>query len=122
MNLEIDQNVLALFSGDIKVFFYQSGCEGTKINLEDYNWDKDLLSFSYQNKNIYYQIQDEQYLNGWKIFLQKKNENSHSKNEKFLFVSPQVKSRCWCSSSFSFENTLIKKDKLKQLQSIFKNK
>ena len=124
MNISIDKNILDSFnSNDIFVYFYKSGCEWTKINfLEDF--DRSELKFlKVWEKIIYYKDSDEEKLDWWKIVL-KTNENNqwHENNDKYLFISPKVKSRCSCATSFSFENKLIDSNKLKKLKKIFKQK
>lgn len=121
MNLVIDSKVLELFNDEnLKVYFYNSGCEWTKVNLEpinDFNWYDNI---KIENKNIYFLKEDEQYLDWWKIILQvKKDENWHWGKNKFLFVSQKITSRCWCSSSFSFEKKLIDSNKLNLLKKAF---
>ena len=122
MNLEINKKVLDLFwEQDIKVYFYNSWCEGTKLwiltNFENKNLEKITIS----NKNIYFEKRDKNKLNFWKIFLDSTQKDTNSKNNKYIFISDKIKSRCGCSSSFSFENKLIDKEKLKKLKNIFKN-
>lgn len=122
MIFEIDQKILETFEGsDIKVYFYASGCEGTKVHLTSDFEKTNLESFSLWGKNIYYEKNDSENLNWAKIL--KKLDNSwtwHKNNDKYLFISPKVQSRCGCATSFSFEKKLIDKSKLKTLQGIFK--
>lgn len=121
MILEIDEKILESFKeNDLKVFFYKSGCEWTKINLTD-EFEKDWLEcFSYNQKNIFYQKADEINLNWWKILLKPNDNKWHATKDKYIFISPKIKSRCWCATSFSFENKLISKDKLNKLKIVFK--
>ncbi len=121
MIFEIDQKILENFtSNDIKVFFYNSGCEWTKINLTT-EFDKtNLENISIHGRNIYFEISDKQKLDWAKILKKIDTGNWHSNNHKYLFISPKVESRCWCATSFSFEKKLIDKNKLKTLQWLFK--
>lgn len=122
MNLYIDKNVLELFKEEnLKVFFYKSGCEWTKINIEPINDFEWLESINIDNKIIWLNSEEKNFLDNWKIVLQiKKEDNWHGWKNKFLFVSKKITSRCWCSSSFSFENKLIDSNKLKLLKNVFK--
>lgn len=122
MIFEIEKNILDTFpTHDIKVYFYASGCEWTKINLtsEFDIWTLEYISL--HGKNIYFENSDAQKLDGSKIFKKPDNATKwHQNNEKYLFVSPKVQSRCWCATSFSFEKKLIDKSKLRTLQWLFK--
>ena len=122
MNLEIEKNILDKFWREIKVFFYEAWCEWTKINITE-DFKKDWLSFFELSwKKIFYEKKDENNLDWWKI-LQKtedKNQSKHSQNDKYLFISPKIKWRCGCATSFSFEKKLIDKDKLNKLKNAFK--
>lgn len=123
MILNIDKNILDSFnSNDIYIFFYNSWCEWTKINiLEDFNIDW-LEYIEYEWKNIYYDKKDETNLDWWKILLKLESKEWHKNNDKYLFISQKIKSRCSCSTSFSFESKLIDSSKLKKLKKIFKQK
>lgn len=111
MNLIIDENILKTFNKkDLKVFFYESWCEKTKINISD-DFEKNWLeSFVLWEKNIFFEEKDKNFLIDWKIIL--------NQNGKYLFLSPKVKKRCSCASSFSFENNLISQKHLKDLSKI----
>lgn len=121
MILEIDEKILENFKeNDLKIYFYNSGCEWTKINL---TWEfekKWLESFSCKWKNIFYEKNDETNLNWWKILLKPNDNKWHQTSDKYIFISPKIQSRCWCATSFSFEKKLISKDKLKKLKIVFK--
>jgi len=122
MNLNINKEILEKFSSkDIKVYFFGSGCEWTKINLT-IDFDKTWLEFiEIDWKNIYFEAKDKSNLDLWKIVLKPKTDNIHSKDdEKYIFLSEKIKSRCGCSTSFSFENKLIDKNKLSKLKAVFK--
>jgi hypothetical protein len=124
MNLEIDKSILDKFWDEIKVFFYEAWCEWTKINITE-DFEKDWLSFFELNwKKVFYEKKDENNLDSWKIFPKKEDnleQNSeHSENDKYLFISPKVKWRCGCATSFSFERKLIDKDKLNKLKNVFR--
>jgi hypothetical protein len=89
MNLEIDKKILEKFSGDIKVFFYSAGCEWTKVNITE-DFQKEWLSFiEIDGKNVYFQKTDQEHLD-WAKILPKVDNSEHSKNDKYLFISPKV--------------------------------
>lgn len=120
MNLEIEKNILDKFWREIKVFFYEAWCEWTKINITE-DFKKDWLSFFELNwKKIFYEKKDENNLDWWKIFSKTETNSEHSQNDKYLFISPKIKWRCGCATSFSFERKLIDKDKLNKLKNAFK--
>ncbi len=122
MNLQISQEILNNFKNDIKIFFYNSWCEWTKIDLTS-DFSKENLEFITQNwKNIFFEINDKKYLENAKILPFLDTKNPHSKTSKYLFTSPLITSRCGCSTSFSFENKLISSQKLKLLKNALKNK
>lgn len=123
MNLNIDEAIFKNFdTTNIKVYFYDSGCEWTKINL---TWDFDktwLEKIELNWVNIFFETKDKEHLDWWKIVLKPSdNKNWHSSTAKYLFISPKVSSRCGCASSFSFEKKLIPKDKLAKLKAVFKS-
>lgn len=120
MNLEIDKSILDKFTHKIKIFFYESGCSWTKINITDLFEEDNLEYIEVEWKKIFFDKKDKENLEWWKVFLKKENDSKHSQNDKYLFVSPKVKERCSCSTSFSFEKKLIDKEKLKKLQIVFK--
>ncbi len=121
MIFEIDKQIVEKFSeNDIKVYFYTSGCEWTKINLTPDFEKTNLESFSLHGKTIYFEIKDKNKLEGAKILKKVDTGTGHKSNDKYLFISPKVESRCGCATSFSFEKKLIDKNKLKTLQWLFK--
>jgi hypothetical protein len=63
MQLKIDQKILESFSSsNIKVFFYSSGCEGTKIDFTDDFDPTGLENLEVSGKNIYFSPEDGQKL------------------------------------------------------------
>ncbi len=114
MNIFIDASILNNFSNqDLKIFFYNSWCEGTKISITS-DFDKTWLEkIEVSWKNIYFTKEDWEKMNWWKIFPKDLQKN------KYLFVSDKIESRCSCSSSFSFEKKLIDSSKLWKLKTVF---
>ena len=111
------KNLTSLFSeNEIKVHFYSSGCEGTKVNITSDFEKTNLENFALHGKTIYFESQDKDKLDGAKILKKVDTGKGHQSNDKYLFISPKVESRCGCATSFSFEKKLIDKSKLKTLQ------
>ena len=123
MKLTIDINIIKWFEKEnIKVYFYESGCEGTKVALTQ---DFDMAGLEYTKvlwKNIYFDPKDAPNLDGGKILPKPDKSEGHASDEKYIFLSPKIKSRCGCATSFSFENKLIDSNKLKKLKKIFHQK
>lgn len=121
MNLHIEQKILDTFnSNDIKIYFYESWCEWTKINFWA-DFDKTGLEFiTVSGKDIYFEQKDKENLDGWKIVSKIDTNWWHSTHEKYIFLSEKIKSRCGCATSFSFEKKLIDKNKLNKLKIAFK--
>ena len=120
MQFKIDEKILQSFSSpNLKVFFYSSGCEGTKIDITD-DFDPTWLeSCEISGKNIYFSLEDGQKLEWGNIVPKTSSVEWHGWKAKYLFVSPKVQSRCGCATSFSFERKLIDKSKLSQLKTAF---
>lgn len=120
MQFKVDEKILQSFSArDIKVFFYSSGCEGTKLDLTDdfdVTW---LKSIEISWKNIFFSPEDEKKLEWGNIVPKTSTLEWHGGKAKYLFISPKVESRCGCATSFSFEKKLIDKDKLSRLKTAF---
>jgi len=112
MNISIDERILnEIKSNDIEIIFKKAWCKWTKIDFIT-DFDKTNLEFiKINNKNIYFNTDIKEKLNNSKII---------KKDKSFLFISEKVKSRCACSSSFSFNRELIDKDKLNKLKLAFK--
>ena len=127
-NIKLDKNTIALFEEQklekIKIFFYDSWCSWTKVDISsDFEVDENLVEV----ENNY----------SFKIYLEKKDlskfENcnitktvvaDHTWKEKirYIFSSNKVKDRCGCGSSFSFDKKVPKIDlsKLKDMKNKFK--
>lgn len=120
MLFKIDQKILESFSSsDLKVFFFKSGCEGTKIDITDEFDTSWLESIEIWGKNIYFSLEDGHKLEWGNIVPKTSSVEWHGWKAKYLFVSPKVESRCGCATSFSFERKLIAKDKLSKLKAAF---
>ena len=127
--LKIDKNTISYFkeinAEKIKIFFYNSWCSWTKLNI--------ISEFEIDESVEFLREED-----GLKIYIEKiekdKLENcnitrvSHADHTwkvkiSYIYSSEEVKWRCWCGSSFSFwEGKKIKLDlsKLKNFKNNFK--
>lgn len=121
MNLTIDITIIKWFEKEnIKVYFYESGCEWTKVALtQDFNTDG-LECTHVLWKNIYFEPKDALNLDGGKILPKPDKSEGHKSEDKYIFLSDKIKSRCGCATSFSFEKKLIDSSKLKKLKIAFK--
>jgi len=108
----------------ILVFFYDSWCLGTKVNItEDFeisdSHEKLELNVSF---DIYVEKKDKEKFD-WAI-ITKTVTSDHTWEEKvrYIFSNEKVKDRCGCWSSFSFDKKEIKIDlnKLKDMKFNFK--
>ncbi len=109
----------------ILVYFYDSGCSWTKIDIkEDFIIDDSLekLDLSSSPFLVYVEKKDKQKF-AWAI-ITKTITADHTWNEKirYIFNNEQVVDRCGCGSSFSFEKKSPKFDlsKLNSLKNNFK--
>jgi Fe-S cluster assembly iron-binding protein IscA len=129
----LDKNTVVQFEKDwvekIKVFFYEAGCSGTKVDIvTDFEVTDDLtLALSWEERGQY----------GFDIYVEKKDKEKfessrvtrvvtadHTGEEKvrYVFSSEQVLDRCGCGTSFGFEKPVPKIDleKLKSLRERFR--
>lgn len=113
-NINIDKNTISDLVvreiKNIKVFFYSSGCAGTKVNIEENPYLSDLeLLENIDWINIFTSNEDLEKLKWWTIT---------KVMWKYIFSSQVVKSRCGCGSSFSFEDKwkVLALHKLKDLK------
>lgn len=107
----------------IKIFFYESWCSWIKIDiLEEDFLEKNLLKLDLNYKFwVYIEKKDKEKFENASITKTVKSDHSWIEKVRYIFASENVKQRCWCGSSFSFENkkTTINLKKLKQLKEKF---
>ena len=88
----------------IKIFFYDAWCSGTKINIsEDFEIDQTLMQVNISSKNtfkIYIDKRDKEKLKNCSITKTINKDHTWEEKIRYIFSSKQVKSRCWCWSSF----------------------
>lgn len=125
--LKLSQNIVNYFSKaeKVKIYFYTSWCAWNKVDITDnfeINDDLVLLETNYDFevyalKNDIEKIKDSIIT---RIDLKQDEENEHIKWKKFkyIFVNDNIKERCGCWTSFSFEKKKLKInfDKLKSLK------
>lgn len=91
----------------ISLYFYESGCAGTKIGVET----KKLPDCEIQV------IQD-----AFHIYMRKSEvsliENGHitQVGKKWIFTSPNINTRCGCGSSFSLKTNSAIQDKVARMK------
>jgi Fe-S cluster assembly scaffold protein SufB len=105
MTLEFDtitvQDWKTRWIREVFVSFVLQGCEGTKIHVSEQRiWETEtVLEITERGVSTglmaHVSEQDKQRLKWGRI--------THAKG-KWIFTSPLVQSRCWCGSSFSFED------------------
>lgn len=109
----------------IKVFFYEAGCSGTKIDMlaDDFEITDELdkLESVYWFK-IYVPKSDRVYLENAKITRVVVVDHTWEAKARYIFTSDEVEDRCGCGTSFAFEKPVPKIDleKLKLLRENFR--
>ncbi len=137
--LKLDKNTLEYFAErnaeKIKVFFYEAGCSGTKVNIVDeFDVDESVIEISPHLTSPL----EERDSTTLKIFVDKREkekfencsitrvvtvDHTEKKKVRYIYKSEEVKTRCGCGSSFSFwEKQELKLDlgKLRDFKSNFK--
>ncbi len=110
----------------LKVFFYEAGCSGTKIDMSsefEIEDDIDKLQSEY-GFDLYVPKTDREYLENAKITRVVVADHTWEAKSRYIFASDEVEDRCWCWTSFAFEKPapVIDLEKLKLLRMNFKNK
>ena len=127
--LQLDKKTVSEFQEawvkKLKVFFYEAGCSGTKINMEtEFQVDETLdeLESAYEF-HLYVPKTDTQYLANASITRVKKADHTGIEKIRYIFASDDVEDRCGCGTSFAFEKPSPKIDleKLRQLRQNFLN-
>jgi Fe-S cluster assembly iron-binding protein IscA len=98
---------------NISIFFYESGCAGTKIKVE-------LEKIPSCNQEI---------IQGFLCISLKSNEfhlidewRITQVGKKWIFTSPKINTRCGCWSSFSLKSESPLQDKIAQMKLAMKQK
>lgn len=106
----------------IKVFFYDAGCSGSKVNIvfDDFEIDESLVK-TQDEFAIYVEKEDEEKFEWCSITRVQKADHSWEVKTRYIYASEKVLDRCGCGSSFWFEKKKPKIDlaKLKDLKTRF---
>lgn len=124
MSIKIDSSTLKYFeekwSEKIKVFFYGAWCSWTKIDITDEFEISDELTFLpfESDIKIYVEKKDSEKFEDCTITRVVKADHTWKEKIRYIYKSWDVKWRCGCGSSFSFEEKKPKIDleKLKNLK------
>ena len=129
--LTLDKKTVTEFESEgihkLKVFFYEAGCSGTKINMEtDFEVDSEIEQLdSEYGFELYVPKTDKQYLENASITRVVKADHTGIAKTRYIFASDDVEDRCGCGTSFAFEKPapVIDLEKLKKMRENFiKNK
>ena len=127
--LKLDQNTIKYFQEEkaekIKIFFYDSGCSWTKVNISsDFEIDESVEFLREENWiKIYIEKMEKAKLENCSITRVSTADHTWKEKIRYIYKSEEVKWRCWCGSSFSFwEGKKVKIDlwKLKSFKNNFK--
>ncbi|MDQ7009808.1 MAG: hypothetical protein Q9M94_05945 [Candidatus Gracilibacteria bacterium] len=142
-NIKLDKNSILDFEnrkvGKIKIFFYDSGCSGTKVDIsEDFVVDENLELISFlpfskgvpeggeikasEGIDVYVYKREKEKFEDCNITKTITADHTGKEKVRYIFSSNKIKDRCGCGSSFSFDKKVPKFDlnKLKDLKLNFK--
>ena len=105
----------------LKVFFYEAGCSGNKVDMTtefEVTDDLEKLEGKYQF-DIYVETKDKKNLENARVTKVVKADHTGKEKIRYIYSSDDVEDRCWCGTSFAFEKKKPKIDleKLKNLKS-----
>lgn len=128
-NIKLDKNTVKYFVvkkiSKIKIFFYDSWCSWTKIDIsDDFEIDENLVQINSDYLfTIYIEKKDQENFKNCNITRMVKSDHTWIEKIRYIFTSNEVKERCWCGSSFSFDKKEVKIDfnKLKDMKFNIKN-
>ena len=111
----------------LKVFFYQAGCSGTKIDMtSEFEVDDEIEKIESEYCfDVYVPKSDKKYLENARITRTITADHTWEEKIRYIFASDEVEDRCGCGTSFAFEKPAPKIDleKLKKMRENFlKNK
>jgi Fe-S cluster assembly iron-binding protein IscA len=128
--LQLDKKTVTEFESEgiqrLKVFFYEAGCSGTKINMEtefEVTDDIEKLETEYQFE-LYVPKSDKEHLEHARITRVVVADHTGIAKTRYVFSSDEVEDRCGCGTSFAFEKPapVIDLEKLKKMRENFKKK
>lgn len=103
----------------VKLFFYNAGCSGTKVDMliDDFESDS-LVCVEPGDIQIYTEEQDTEKFQGARITRVVKADHTGEEQARYIYSNEAVLDRCGCGTSFSFEKkkVTIDLDKLKDLK------
>jgi len=128
--LKLDKKTVAEFEETgvekLKVFFYEAGCSGTKIDMSyDFEIDSEICELeSEYGFKLFVPNSDREYLEWASITRVVVADHTGEAKSRYIFASDEVEDRCGCGTSFAFEKPVPKVDleKLRLLRQNFKNK
>lgn len=126
--LILDKKMVAHFEEQwlekIKVFFYEAGCSGTKIEVStDFDVDESLEKMkSEYGFELYIEEKDKEKLESARVTRVVVADHTGEEKVRYVFSSEQILDRCGCGTSFGFEKPVPKIDleKLRKLRANFK--
>ncbi len=128
-NLKLDKNTLKYFgernAEKIKVFFYDAGCSGMKVNIvDDFEIDESVEELEKNEwMRIFIDKRDNEKLENCTITRVVIADHTGKEKVRYIYKGEEVKWRCGCGSSFNFgEEKKPKLDltKLRDFKSNFK--
>ena len=130
--LHFDKNFLKhlndIWAKKIWVFFYEAGCSGTKVDIKIDDFDEvDLIPIvSSQEREqsgfqIYVKEEEKEKFEWARITRTVIADHTGQEKIRYILSHPEVKERCGCGSSFSFEKKVPKLnlEKLKDMKKKF---
>ena len=116
--LKLCKNTLKYFkernAEKIKVFFYEAGCSGTKVDIVDeFDIDESVIEISPHltspleerdstTLRIYIDKREKEQFENCSITRVVTADHTWKEKVRYIYKSEEVKGRCWCGSSFSF--------------------
>jgi Fe-S cluster assembly iron-binding protein IscA len=128
--LQLDKKTVSEFEAagveKLKVFFYEAGCSGTKIDMNhEFDIDDNIIKLeSKYGFDLYVPKTDREHLENASITRVVVADHTGIAKTRYIFASDEVEDRCGCGTSFAFEKPAPKVDldKLRKLRENFKNK
>mgnify|MGYP003963627829 CR=1 FL=1 len=129
-NIKLDKNTVRYFEdkniSKIKIFFYESWCSWTKVDIsDDFKIDDNLVQVETDYLfDLYIEKKDQDKFMDCNITRTVKADHTWKEKIRYIFSNEKVKDRCGCGSSFSFDKKEIKIDlsKLKDMKLNIKTK
>jgi len=129
MQIKLDKNTVSDLEDrkveKILLHLYDSWCSWTKLDLkEDFEVEDSLEKIEWLDYafDLFLEKKDKDKFDNSIITKTVNKDHTWKEKVRFIFSNKEVKDRCWCWSSFSFEAKKVKLNlsKLKDLKSNFK--